>query len=83
MTKKGLFEQLFNKFYAFLEENNLIMHEGTMLDGSFVEAPRQRNTREENKQIKEGKGGELWNPEEDDTEEEKKRKAIKKKGRRT
>ena len=58
LTKKGLFEQLFNKFYAFLEENNLILHEGTMLDGSFVEVPRQRNTREENKQIKEGKGGE-------------------------
>jgi transposase len=58
LTKKGLFGQLFNEFYAFLEENNLILHEGTMIDGSFVEAPRQHNTREENKQIKEGKGGE-------------------------
>ena len=71
LTKKGLLGQLFNEFYAFLEENNLILHEGTMIDGSFVEVPRQRNTREENKQIKEGKGGELWNPEEGDTEEEK------------
>lgn len=59
MTKKGLLGQLFNEFYAFLEENNLILHEGTMIDGSFVEAPRQRNTREENRLIKEGKGGEL------------------------
>ena len=33
------------------------MHEGTMIDGSFVEVPRQRNTREENKQIKEDRGG--------------------------
>lgn len=40
LTKKGLFEQLFDEFYAFLEENNLILHEGTMIDGSFVEAPR-------------------------------------------
>ena len=71
LTKKGLFGQLFNEFYAFLEENNLILHEGTMIDGSFVEAPRQRNTREENKIIKEDRGGELWNPEEGDTEEEK------------
>lgn len=78
MTKKGLFEQLFDEFYAFLEENNLILHEGTMIDGSFVEAPRQRNTREENKQIKEDRGDELWNPEEGDTEGEKKRKANKK-----
>ena len=82
LTKKGLFEQLFNEFYAFLEENNLIMHEGTMIDGSFVDAPRQHNTREENKIIKEGRGGELWNPEEGDTEEEKRRKANKK-GRKT
>ena len=49
LTKKGLFGQLFNEFYAFLEENNLILHEGTMIDGSFVEAPRQHNTREENR----------------------------------
>ena len=49
-----------------------------MIDGSFVEAPRQHNTREENKLIKEDRGGELWNPEEGDTEEEKRRKANKK-----
>ena len=40
LTKKGLFEQLFEEFCAFLEENNLIMHKGTMIDGSFVEVPR-------------------------------------------
>ena len=45
LTKKGLLGQLFNEFYAFLEENNLILHEGTMIDGSFVEAPRQHNRR--------------------------------------
>ena len=59
------------------------MHEGTMIDGSFVEAPRQRNTREENKLIKENRGGELWNPEEGDTEEGKKRKANKKRQKDT
>lgn len=54
-----------------------------MIDGSIVEVPRQRNTREENKQIKGGKGGELWNPEEGDTEDEKKRKANKKRRKDT
>ena len=34
---------------------------GKMIDASFVEAPRQRNSREENKQIKSGKGKDLWN----------------------
>lgn len=32
-----------------------------IIDSSFVEAPRQRNTREENRLIKLGKGAELWN----------------------
>ena len=31
-----------------------------MVDASFTVAPRQRNTREENKTIKAGKGNELW-----------------------
>jgi len=54
-----------------------------MIDWSFVDVSRQRNTREENKQIKEGKGGELWNPEEGDTEEEKKLKANKRRQKDT
>jgi IS5 family transposase len=37
------------------------MHEGKIVDASFTVAPRQRNTREENKTIKEGCGDELWN----------------------
>ncbi len=32
-----------------------------MADVSFTIAPRQRNTREENKMVREGKGDELWN----------------------
>lgn len=32
-----------------------------MVDASFTVAPRQRNTREENQQIKDGRGDELWN----------------------
>ena len=31
-----------------------------MIDGSFVEAPRQHNTREENKIIKEDRGEDLF-----------------------
>ena len=37
------------------------MNEGKMVDASFTLAPRQRNTREENKIIKEERGHELWN----------------------
>jgi len=61
LTTKGLVEKLFNEFRDYLEGKGLIMNEGKMIDASFTLAPRQRNTREENKMIKEGKGDELWN----------------------
>ena len=61
LTAKGLVEKLFEQFRNDLVNKGLIMNEGKMVDASFTIAPRQRNTREENKKIKEGKGDELWN----------------------
>jgi len=61
ITKTGLIEDLFAQFIAFLEEKELVFNEGQMIDASFTVAPRQRNTREENKKIKDGKGDDLWN----------------------
>lgn len=61
LINSGLVEELFEKFKAFLESKGLIMNEGKMVDASFTITPRQRNTREENMAIKEGRGNELWN----------------------
>ena len=61
LTTKGLIEKLFVEFRNYLEGKGLIMNEGKMIDASFTVAPRQRNNREENKLIKEGRGDELWN----------------------
>ncbi|MEZ4977659.1 MAG: IS5 family transposase [Flavobacteriaceae bacterium] len=61
LTTKGVVEQVFEMFIQYLSSKNLIFNEGKMIDASFTIAPRQRNTREENKSIKEGKGDELWN----------------------
>lgn len=61
LTRKGLVEILFNEFRDYLEGKGLIINEGKMVDASFTLAPRQRNTRQENKEIKEGRGDELWN----------------------
>lgn len=60
MTTSGLVETIFDQFSNYLEEKGLIINEGKVIDASFTIAPRQRNTRDENKSIKEGKGGELW-----------------------
>jgi IS5 family transposase len=60
LTNKGLVEKMFDEFHDFLEKKGIILNEGKMIDASFTIAPRQRNSREENKTIKQGKGDELW-----------------------
>ena len=61
LTNEGLVEDIFLQFTKHLESKGFIMNEGKMVDASFTIASRQRNTREENKKIKEGNGDELWN----------------------
>ena len=55
LTDLDLVEELFSLFLNRLVSLNLVVNEGKILDASFVEVPRQRNSREENQQIKEGK----------------------------
>ena len=43
-----------------LEEERLITHKGTIIDATFVDVPRQRNSRDENKTIKNGNIPEDW-----------------------
>ena len=61
LKEKGMGEKLFQDFVDDLLEKGFIFNEGQIVDASFVLAPRQRNTREENKKIKDGEGGDLWN----------------------
>jgi len=46
--------RLFERFASLLEASGMVAKEGTLVDASFVDAPRQRNTREENAKIKKG-----------------------------
>ncbi len=55
-----LIESLFDLFKRSLEELNLIVHEGKIIDASFVEVPKQRNSREENEQLKKGEMPDGW-----------------------
>jgi len=54
LTDLELVEGLFDLFLKELERLQLIVNEGKIIDASFVEVPRQRNSKAENKQIKEG-----------------------------
>jgi IS5 family transposase len=61
LIEKDVILGLFKHFNESLDSRGVFANEGKMIDASFVEAPRQRNTREENKQIKEtGKAPENW-----------------------
>lgn len=60
LTKAKAIKRLFDLFTAKLEKQGLITKTGTIVDASFVEVPRQRNTREENAIVKEGKIPEEW-----------------------
>jgi len=48
----GLIDVLFDLFLTQLAGLGLIAHEGKIVDASFVEVPKQRNSRKENEQIK-------------------------------
>ena len=54
LIDSGVVEKLFELFLEKLASLHLTVNEGKIIDASFVEAPRQRNRKEENEQIKEG-----------------------------
>lgn len=60
LKNAGIMDELFAQFSTVLEQNGLITREGTIVDATFVEVPKQRNHREENQAIKEGKVPEEW-----------------------
>lgn len=47
-------EPLFDLFLVQVEKLGMVLNQGRIIDASFVEVPRQRNTKEENRQIKKG-----------------------------
>ena len=60
LTDLNLVKDLFDLFGKELEKLGLIVNEGKIIDASFVEAPKQRNNREDNQKIKQGQGEDLW-----------------------
>jgi IS5 family transposase len=60
LGKRGMIEKLFTLYTTHLEKYGLVAANGSIIDASFVEVPRQRNSREENQTIKEGKVPDDW-----------------------
>ena len=60
LARHGLIDKLFTRFDEQLWQSGLMPKGGQIIDASLVNVPKNRNTRDENKQIKEGKTPEGW-----------------------
>jgi IS5 family transposase len=64
LVQAKVMDAIFDGFTRQLEEKRVITYSGSIIDATFVDAPRQRNSREENRTIKEGGVPEEWEKEE-------------------
>lgn len=62
LTEAGLVRTVFAQFDQFLRAHGFTAQKGQIVDASIVQAPRQRNRRDENQQIKDGQVPEAWSP---------------------
>ncbi len=60
LTKANLIEILFAEFDAFLRSNGYTAKKGQIVDASIISSPKQRNTRDENHEIKQGQVPKDW-----------------------
>jgi IS5 family transposase len=65
LIKKNAIDKLFKKFENYLNNQGVIANKGSIIDASFVDVPKQRNTKEENGKIKEGQIPEEWEENQD------------------
>jgi IS5 family transposase len=60
LTDSGRMRELFKLFAKTMESRGVITRRGSIVDASFAEAPRQRNTRGENEAIVNGETPDAW-----------------------
>ena len=60
LRKAGVIQELFEMFERYLRSQGLQARGGQIIDATLVPVPKQRNTREENKEIKAGRLPEGW-----------------------
>ena len=60
LTKSGRMKELFKLFTTLMEGRGVITRRGSIIDASFADAPKQRNTRDENEKIKRGETPDGW-----------------------
>jgi IS5 family transposase len=61
LSKKDAGKDLFDLFYWEIKKAGYVTHEGSIVDASFVEAPKRKNTKEQREKLKAGETPEEWN----------------------
>jgi len=60
LAKAGVIEEVFDTFAQQLDAKGFIARGGQMVDATIVSVPKQRNTRDENEDVKAGKTPDGW-----------------------
>jgi len=60
LTKSGRMKELFDLLTRQMEDQRIITRRGSIIDASFADTPRQRNTGDENETIKSGQVPKEW-----------------------
>ncbi len=60
LRKAGVIDELFERFEEHLRSEGLEARGGQIIDATLVPVPKQRNSREENKTVKDGAIPEKW-----------------------
>jgi len=60
LVRRGAFDKLFDRFWKFLDDAGIEANTGSIVDASFIDKPRQRNSKDDNDTIKEGKIPDEW-----------------------
>jgi len=61
LSKSEVGKELFEMFNASIAEKGYITREGSIVDASFIEAPKRKNTKEQRETLKSGEIPEEWN----------------------
>ena len=60
LSKSDAGKDLFDRFFAAIAQEGYVTRTGTIVDASFVEAPKRKNTKEQREKLKEGEVPEEW-----------------------
>jgi IS5 family transposase len=61
LAKSEAGKELFDLFFRAIAEQGYITREGSIVDASFIEAPKRKNTKEQRESLKAGKVPDEWN----------------------